>query len=212
MGQPFCSRATSLSSTSYYNQNRDALFEQYHAYDPAVVHRAWAPWHLEGKQPGLACDIGAGTGRDANWLAEQGWEVLAVEPSKLREKGEALSHPKVAWLDDTLPDLKQLRALGRHFDLILLRSVWMHVPESSREQAFRTLSGLLNPSGLLVISLRHGSDEAENRARGFHPISADELIDYAHAPPPAITLKGQYEHPDRRRSHIRWEWLVFAEE
>ncbi len=201
-----------MSSTSYYNQNRDALFEQYHAYEPAVVHRAWATEHLQGKKPGFACDIGAGTGRDANWLAEQGWEVLAVEPSKLREKGEEHSHPKVAWLDDTLPELKRLRALGRCFDLILLRSVWMHVPERGREQAFRTLSDLLNPAGLLVISLRHGSDEAENRARGFHPISAGELIDYAHAPTPAITLKAQYEHPDRRRSHIRWEWLVFAKE
>ena len=31
--------------------------------------------------------------RDANWLAEQGWEVLAVEPSKLRELGKERTHP-----------------------------------------------------------------------------------------------------------------------
>ena len=197
-----------MSSTSYYNQNRDELFEKYHAYDPAVVHRAWAPQHLEGKKPGFACDIGAGTGRDANWLAERGWEVLAVEPSKLRESGEQHSHPRVAWLDDALPDLKRLRALGRRFDLILLRSVWMHVPESKRERAFRILSELLNPSGLFVISLRHGSDEQENLDRGFHPVSADKLIEYAKSR--AISLKYQHSHPDRSRNHIRWEWLVFA--
>ena len=199
-----------MSSTSYYNQNRDELFEKYHAYDPAVVHRAWAPQHLEGKKPGFACDIGAGTGRDANWLAEQGWEVLAVEPSKLRESGEQHSHPRVAWLDDALPDLKRLRALGRRFDLILLRSVWMHVPESKRERAFRILSELLNPSGMLVISLRHGSDEQENRDRGFHPISAPELLDYARAISRPISLKGQHGLPDRSRSHIHWEWLIFV--
>ena len=196
-----------MSSTSYYNQNRDALFEQYHAYDPGVVHRAWAPEHLKGRKPGFACDIGAGTGRDANWLAEQGWEVLAVEPSDLREQGEEKSDPRVTWLDDTLPDLRKLRALGRRFDLILLRSVWMHVPRSSQERAFRILTELLNPSGLLVISLRHGSDEDENRARGFHPVSADDLIRYARDR--AISLRGQYEHPDRSRDHVHWEWLVF---
>jgi len=201
-------RAIALNSTSYYNQNRDALFEQYQAYDPAAVHHTWAEKHLKGTKPGFACDIGAGTGRDANWLAERGWEVLAVEPSKLREPGERSAHPKVDWLDDTLPELKRLRALGRRFDLILLCAVWMHVPQSARERAFRILSDLLNPAGLLVISLRHGSDEAENRARGFHPISAGELIEYARTR--AITLKGQHNHPDRRRSHIRWEWLVFA--
>lgn len=195
-----------MSSTSYYNQNRDKLFDQYHAYDPAVVHRAWAPKHLDGRKPGFACDIGAGTGRDANWLAGQGWEVLAVEPSKFREKGQEESLPRVAWLDDALPDLKKLRALGRRFDLILLRSVWMHVPASKQERAFRILSELLNPSGLLVISLRHGSDEAENKARGFHPISAEKLINFARDR--AISLQGKYEHPDRSRNHIQWEWLV----
>ncbi len=196
-----------MSSTSYYNQNRDALFEQYHAYDPEVVHRAWAPEHLKGRKPGFACDIGAGTGRDANWLADQGWEVLAVEPSKFREMGQEQTHPRVTWLDDTLPDLQKLRALGRRFDLILLRSVWMHVPKSRQERAFRILTELLNPSGLLVISLRLGSDEEENRSRGFHPISADELIQYARDR--AVSLRGRYEHPDRSREHIHWEWLVF---
>lgn len=196
-----------MSSTSYYNQNRDALFEQYHAYDPKVVHRAWAPEHLKGRKPGFACDIGAGTGRDANWLAGQGWEVLAVEPSDLREPGEEKSNPRVTWLDDTLPDLQKLRALGRRFDLILLRSVWMHVPKSRQERAFRILTELLNPSGLLVISLRHGRDKEENRARGFHPASADELIQYARDR--AISLRGRYEHPDRTRDHVHWEWLVF---
>ncbi len=196
-----------MSSTSYYNQNRDALFEQYHAYDPEVVHRAWAPEHLKGRKPGFACDIGAGTGRDANWLAGQGWEVLAVEPSDLREPGEEKSNPRVTWLDDALPDLQKLRALGRRFDLILLRSVWMHVPVSRQERAFRILTELLNPSGLLVISLRHGRDDEENRTRGFHPVSADELIRYARNR--AISLRGQYEHPDRSRDHVNWEWLVF---
>ena len=197
-----------MNSISHYNEHRDELFGKYHAYDPEVVHRAWAPKHLKGKKPGFACDIGAGTGRDANWLAEQGWEVLAVEPSKLREPGEQNAHPGVAWLDDALPDLKKLRAPGHRFDLILLRSVWMHVPQAKRERAFRILSELLNPSGLLVISLRHGSDEAENRDRGFHPISSGELIEYAQSR--VISLKGRYEHPDRTRGHIRWEWLVFA--
>ncbi len=196
-----------LNSTSYYDQRRDALFEQYHGYDPEVVHRAWAPDHLRRRAPGFACDIGAGTGRDANWLAAQGWEVLAVEPSKLREPGQAQAHPRVAWLDDRLPELPRLRALGRRFDLVLLRSVWMHVPGSEQERAFRVLAALLKPAGLLVISLRHGRDEAENRARGFHPVSGDELIRYAGDR--AVRLRGRYEHPDRSRSHIRWEWLVF---
>ena len=90
----------------------------------------------------------------------------------------------------------------------MLRSVWIHVPRSKQERAFRILTELLNPSGLQVISLRHGRDESENGSRGFHPISADELIHFARDR--AISLRGRNEHPDRSRNHIHWEWLVFG--
>ena len=196
-----------MSSNSYYNQNQDELFKQYRSYDPATVHRAWAPRFLKDRKPGFACDIGAGSGRDANWLAAQGWEVVAVEPSRFREPGEQHAHLRVTWLDDALPELGKLHALGRRFDLILLCAVWMHVPQSARERAFRILTELLNPSGLLVINLRLGRDEEENRSRGFHPISADELLGYARDR--AISLKFRDKLPDRRRGYIEWEWLIF---
>ena len=199
-------RSHDLRSTPYYDQNADALIAKYDALNADEVHRAWAPKHLP-MEPGFACDIGAGSGRDANWLAEQGWEVVAVEPSAMRDKSAAASHPRVTWLDDALPSLKSLRALGRRFDLILLSAVWMHVAPKDRERAFRILSELLNPSGLLVVTLRDGQDEEENRARGFHPVSADELISYANQR--AVAFKGRSQADDLVRSHVRWEALVF---
>ena len=48
-------------------------------------------------------------------LAEQGWEVVAVEPSKLRELAKKSSHSRVTWIDDSLPSLAQLRSLGNTF-------------------------------------------------------------------------------------------------
>ncbi len=199
-------RSLELRGTAYYNQNADALIEKYDALNADEVHRAWAPKHLR-EEPGFACDIGAGSGRDANWLAEQGWEVVAVEPSSMRDKAAEESHPRVTWLNDTLPGLKSLRALGRRFDLILLSAVWMHVAPKDRERAFRILSELLNPSGLIVITLRHGQDKEENQARGFHPVTAEELIGYANQR--AVAFKGRSEDDDLARSHVRWETLVF---
>ncbi len=195
-----------MRSTAYYDRNADALIAKYDALNADEVHRAWAPQHLR-EEPGFACDIGAGSGRDANWLAEQGWEVVAVEPSAMRDKAAEESHPRVTWLNDTLPGLKSLRALGRRFDLILLSAVWMHVAPKDRERAFRILSELLNPSGLIVITLRQGQNEEENQARGFHPITAEELIGYANQR--AVAFKSRSEDDDLLRSHVRWETLVF---
>ena len=118
------------------------------------------------------------------------------------------SHQRVVWMNDALPDLRNLRALGRRFDLILLSAVWMHVAPKGRERAFRILSELLGPSGLLVITLRLGGDGAENAARGFHDTSAEELIGYANRP--AIALRSRTTRPDLRRPSLTWETLVFA--
>ncbi len=196
-----------MNSTTYYDRNRDSLLARYDELDSAEVHAGWAPAHLPS-EPGFACDIGAGSGRDSNWLAARGWEVVAVEPSALRDRAAHDSHQRVVWMNDALPDLRTLRALGRRFDLVLLSAVWMHVAPNGRERAFRILSELLGPSGLLVITLRLGGDAAENSARGFHDTSADELIGYANRR--AIALRSRTTQPDLKRPNLKWETLVFA--
>ncbi|MEZ5503364.1 MAG: class I SAM-dependent methyltransferase [Halioglobus sp.] len=196
-----------MTSTDFYDQHATALSDQYNAMASAVVHRCWQEKHLSD-QPGFACDIGAGSGRDANWLATRGWDVVAVEPSAgMRAAATANAHPKVTWLDDRLPDLDRLRSLGHRFDLILLSAVWMHVPPTKRERAFRILSELLKPAGVLVITLRHGIDEQENLQRGFHAVPAEEVLEFAKRR--AVALTGRFSVPDQSRSHVSWETLVF---
>ena len=84
----------------------------------------------------------------------------------------------------------------------------MHVAPKGRERAFRILSELLSPSGLLVITLRRGGDGAEKTARGFHDTSADELIGYANRR--AIALRSRSIQRDLKRRNLKWETLVFA--
>jgi len=197
-----------MQSTRYYDQHAEALSNQYNAIASEAIHRSWLKNHLS-KTPGFACDIGAGSGRDANWLASKGWDVVAVEPSaEMRERAMQASLPSVTWLDDALPHLNKLRSLGHRFDLILLSAVWMHVSPSARERAFRILSELLKPSGVLVITLRHGSDEQENALRGFNSVPAEEVLEYARSR--AVALTDRFCTPDQSRDHVSWETLVFT--
>jgi SAM-dependent methyltransferase len=194
-----------MKSTRYYDNHAAALATQYDAIESGDIHNIWKK-HLP-KKVGLACDIGAGTGRDANWLASKGWDVIAVEPSRaMREYGETKSAPTVTWLNDALPHLDKLRTLGHRFDLILLSAVWMHIPAAQRERAFRILSEMLGPSGVLVISLRYGTDEQENAERHFHTVTADELRLYAQRR--SVAIVGQYQHADLNRAHVSWETMV----
>lgn len=114
-------------------------------------------------KPLCVLDIGAGTGRDAAWLAEHGHQVMAVEPSaEMRKEGQKRHpNPSIRWLDDRLPSLAQTFQLGIHFDIILLSAVWMHIAPFDRMRAFRKMVLLLKPGGCLFISLRYGPAEPE---------------------------------------------------
>jgi len=163
---------------AWYDAHAPELARTYEAIEAAHVH-AWL-LDLLPQAGAAALDIGAGTGRDAAWLASQGFEVVAVEPSNaMRDQALAL-HPEasVRWVGDALPDLRQVLRMGLSFDLILLSAVWMHVPGTERARAFRKLVTLLKPGGLLAITLRLGP-AAEDR--GMHPVTEAELERLARA-------------------------------
>ena len=126
------------------------------------------------RTPAVAVDIGAGTGRDAAWLAAQGFDVIAVEPSAaMRAEGIRL-HPesKVRWIDDRLPSLTATLRLGIAADVVLVSAVWMHIAPTDRLRAFRKLVSLLNSAGVLAMTLRHGPAEPE---RHMQACSAEEI-------------------------------------
>lgn len=56
-----------MKSTLYYDKNAQKLSKQYNGVKFDDVHRRWKQYVPE--KPGLACDIGAGTGR---WRAMVG--------------------------------------------------------------------------------------------------------------------------------------------
>ena len=164
--------ASMTNPISWYDARARDLAVQYESIQPEKLH-AWLMDLLPTGQA-LVLDVGAGTGRDAAWLAGRGFDVVAIEPSRaMREEGQRLhSGAGVRWVADALPDLREALRLGLAFDFILLSAVWMHVPESERARAFRKLISLLKPGGLMTISLRLGPAEAD---RCMYPVSEAEI-------------------------------------
>ncbi len=91
--------------------------------------------------------------------------------------------------------------------LILLSAVWMHVRPRNRERAFRKLSNLLRPGGLLVISLRHGDPDPR---RDMHPVDAAELARLGRKLALEPVALARAETADTLgRSDVRWSTHVF---
>lgn len=195
-----------VNAIDWYNRNSASVQLRYDALPSAQVHRAWSD-QLTRLRPGRAIDIGAGTGRDARWLAEQGWQVVAVEPSALRDHGMRVTRGlPVQWIDDTLPNLKQLQALGLQYELVLLSAVWQHMPPKERPVALQVLSMLLAVHGRMVISLRLGNDPNENRERGFYPVNGEELVALAEGY--GLSQLDVVTVDDSQRPDLSWEYHV----
>ena len=112
---------------------------------------------------GHALDIGAGYGAHVHELESRGLKVVAVEPAAgMRAEAETLyPNSRATWLDDRLPDLAKVHALGRRFDFMLMNSVWMHLPQDLRSQGMASLATLLAPDGSFSVLLRHGPAPAD---------------------------------------------------
>ena len=206
---------------SFYSKNAQVLSEQYDSVPFESVHKDWLN---EIPKEGFVLDVGAGSGRDARYLAAKGLSVVAAEPaSGIRElakqynvdsernsnegvKENPNSAPAVHWLADSLPDLKSIFALQTKFDLILLSAVWMHIVPSQRERCIRKLSALLKPNGKIIISLRHGQSGDE---RVMHPVSADELAKLASQFGLAFKRLSKDRNQDELgRGDVSWETVL----
>ncbi|RMI13980.1 class I SAM-dependent methyltransferase, partial [Pseudoroseomonas wenyumeiae] len=124
--------------------------------------------------PAAVLDVGAGSGRDAAWLAGLGHDVVAAEPANAMRTEGMRRHPepRIRWVSDALPELGGLLRTGLSFEVILVSAVWQHLHPSHRPRAFRKLVSLLKPGGLLALTLRHGPAEP---GRGMHPVSLGEI-------------------------------------
>ncbi|MEW6451314.1 MAG: class I SAM-dependent methyltransferase [Pseudomonadota bacterium] len=197
--------SAAAEAARYYAQNADALIGRYESVSFETVH-ADLIRHLP-VEPGAALDVGAGSGRDAAWLAKRGWSVVAVEPSgTLREGGRRL-HPEasIEWIEDTLPGLRRTRALDRKFDLVLLSAVWMHVPPEAEATALSVLAELAAPNAILSISVRMGGDETR---RGFYSTDLPHLKRLAVEA--GFALVGEGLSRDRfARPDVAWTSIVF---
>jgi len=100
--------------------------------------------------PGTFLDIGAASGRDAQWFADRGWQVTAVESNRdwteLPEQTD-----RIEWIRDELPNLFKLMVKPQ-YDVILVSDVWAQLGRSNQQQALLRLFGLMKPDGLLVIN------------------------------------------------------------
>jgi SAM-dependent methyltransferase len=114
---------------------------------------------VRGRHPGLAIDLGMGEGRNAIYLAQQGWQVTGVDLSDVAVAQAKRHAAQVGIKLDAVIDGLDHYDFGRgRWDLIALfyMHAWYH---GAKPRAVERLRSALKPGGLLVIEGFAGNEK-----------------------------------------------------
>ena len=120
----------------------------------------WVEQVASDLPPGRVIDLAAGEGRNSIWLAERGWQALALDYSEVAvSRSRAIAAERLGADDDRFDahrgDLLRIRPDRRAYDLVLL--VYLHVPEGERWMILRSAAEYVAPGGTLLV-VGHHSD------------------------------------------------------
>lgn len=196
-----------ISGTEGYADEATALVEQYESISFADVHRN--VMHLVPAAASHVLDIGAGTGRDAAGFAAMGHHVVAVEPTEALRSRAAMLHrsSQIDWLDDSLPDLARVSALGIAFDVVMMTAVWMHLDVEQRRRAMPIVASLLRPGGVMIMSLRYGPVP---KGRRMFAVPVEETTLLASPERLSPILKIETQDALLGRPGVSWARLAFC--
>jgi SAM-dependent methyltransferase len=105
---------------------------------------------LRDLAPGRALDVAAGEGRNAVWLAAQGWQVTAVDFSAAGlGKGQRLAEARGVTIDWVHADVRDYQPETGAFQLVLIAYLQLH--ESELDGVLRRAVTALAPGGVLLV-------------------------------------------------------------
>lgn len=117
-----------------------------------------------GLAPGRALDLACGVGRNAVWLAERGWQVIAVDFSDValeHARARAAAHGvAVGW---QRADLREYEPPAGAFDLVLV--AYLQLPAAQRRAVWRRAAAAVAPGGRLLV-VGHHLDNLEHGYAG----------------------------------------------
>jgi len=122
---------------------------------------------IAGLQPGRALDVACGEGGDAVWLAQQGWDVTAVDvsPVALLKVGEHARAAGVAVTTEAWDALGADAPGEGTYDLVTVS--FLHVPEPDFAGIYRRIAAAVAPGGRLLVTAHH-PDDVESGVRRPH--------------------------------------------
>jgi len=192
----------------YYQDNSSSLANRYESADVTEIQHLLLNTFTKNKN---LLEIGCGSGRDANFMFENGYDIIAIDGSKNMIEEAKKIHPNLSnrLFHKILPnDL----VFDYKFDGIYSIATLMHLDKKELIKAIQKIYNLLNDDGLFVISVSLFRDDIDKygfdkKGRFFLVLSKNEWIDICQK----VGFSVKYIKTNKdglNRENIEWLTLV----
>jgi len=125
---------------------------------------------IKGRHPGRALDVGMGQGRNALYLAEQGWDVTGFDPAERAvDAARAEARRRNLRLTTKVVGAEDFEWGKDAWDLIVLSYVTVR-------PYVKQITGALAPGGLIVLEAFHRDSTKKNAIGGGVVYDSNELL------------------------------------
>jgi SAM-dependent methyltransferase len=106
--------------------------------------------HCRSLSPGTSIDLAAGEGRNAIWLAEQGWDSTAVDYSSIAiDKARQIAELRGVSITTAVADLTTYEPTPDGYDLVVI--AYLQLVDAELTPILRRAAGAVAPGGTLVL-------------------------------------------------------------
>ncbi len=120
-------------------------------------------------KPGKALDVACGEGRNALWLAEQGWDVTGMDFSDVAiGKAKQIAAKRSLSINWIAADASSFELPQHEFDLAAI--LYLHTPPEERERWMANVINSIKPGGSFIY-IAHDTSNIEHGVGGPQDLS-----------------------------------------
>ncbi len=168
---------------NYYEKNAQALSQRYESANVDEVQKL-----LSDTFPLYAhlLEIGCGSGRDASFLHEHGYSIVAIDGSKEMVKEAKLLHPELADSFEVRKVPEGLDFENESFDGVYSIATLMHFEKVDIDRTFAKAYDMLKGGGSFVFSVSIQRDDVnensqDKNGRHFLTMGKDNWLDICYS-------------------------------
>lgn len=162
---------------------------------------------------GRILEIGCGSGRDAAFLLDQGFDVTAVDASNKLLSLAAKYHPQLQGklYKASAPFSESYPFMNKKFDGAVSMAMIMHLSDASFSRFLSQLANLVKPNGILFLSSSAGrtglNNKRDPKQRLYIERSLDSIAKFASRE--GFSLLHTHTDHDLFGRNISWHGIVF---